>query len=153
MPDSMLTKFFVYLRVGPVLNVGLRYTMLVGGAAFIALTIIAALFIPEDDELRFRNSSEWRRESQTLTGPYCDAPNGPYSDTPTVSVPVPAVAGPKAKEMNTYYNSLLDGGAANRLNGDLCNRLEVVHEIQSYGGSCTESEFEEDDDDENKRIV
>lgn len=140
----MLNKFFVYLRVGPALTTGLQYAMLVGGAAFIALTVIAALFVPEDDELRYSNTPAWRRESQTLTGQHCGAP------TIRVPVPVAATAG-KAKEMNTYYNSLLSDGAAERLNDDLCDRLEVLHEVRSYGGSGTESEFE--DYDENQQIV
>jgi len=138
----MLTKFFVYLRVGPVLFTGLKYALLVGGIAFVALTVFASLFIPVDDELRYRNSSAWRRESQTLTA---------RDTAPTIRVPIPAsiVAG---KEMNTYYNSLLDGdgAAAARLNDDLCDRLDVVHEVRSLRSSCTGSE---DDDDEDDRIV
>ncbi|XP_050061505.1 scavenger receptor class B member 1-like isoform X2 [Aphis gossypii] len=152
LPEHMLTKFFVYLRVGPALFVGLKYALLVGGVAFVALTVIASLFIPIDDELRYRNSSAWRRESQTLTGG-----GGPQRDaTPTIRVPIPVAAAAAAgKEMNTYYNSLLDGdgAAAARLNDDLCSRLEVVHEVTSLRGSCTESEFDDDDDDENDRIV
>lgn len=136
----MLTKFFVYLRVGPALFTALEYALLVGGVAFIALTVIASLYIPEDDELRYAQPSAWRRESQTLTG------GGGGQTTPTIRIgPVPAAP----KEMNTYYNSLLDGdGAADataRLNDDLCGRLEVVHEVASLRDSCTESEFEDDD--------
>lgn len=139
----MLFKFFVYLRVGPVVFMVLEYGLLVGGIAFIALTIITSLFIPMDDELLYAKSSAWRRESQTLTGQQT------AHGTPTIRVPVPVAA---AKEMNTYYSSLLDvdgDGAAGRLNSDLCNRLEVVHETRD---SCTESEYD-DDDDEHLRIV
>jgi len=139
----MLNKFFVYLRVGPVVVVSLKYTLLVGGVAFIALTIFASLFIPIDDELRYRNSSAWRRESQTLTS---------RDSTPTIRMPIPAAAVAAGKEMNTYYNSMLDGdgAAAARLNDDLCSRLDVVHEVRSLRSSCTGSEYEDDDDD---RIV
>ncbi|VVC45242.1 Hypothetical protein CINCED_3A005523 [Cinara cedri] len=147
LPDHMLTKFFVYLRVGPVLFTVLQYGLLVGGVAFIALTVITSLFIPVDDELRYASSSAWRRESQTLTGQQAHG-------APTIRVPVPV---PAAKEMNTYYSSLLDvdgdgpgGAAAAKLNGELCSWLEVVHETRD---SCTESEFEYDDDDDNQRIV
>lgn len=145
LPDHMLNKFFLYLRVGPAVLVGLKYTLLVGGVAFVALTAFASLFIPIDDELRYRNSSAWRRESQTLTA---------RDTAPTIRVPIPAavVAG---KEMNTYYNSLLDGdrAAAARLNDDLCDRLEVVHEVRSLRSSCTGSEDDDDDADEKDRIV
>ncbi|CAI6355260.1 unnamed protein product [Macrosiphum euphorbiae] len=141
LPDSMLTKFFVYLRVGPVFFDGLKYALLVGGVAFVALTVFASLFIPVDDKLRHRNSSAWRRESQTLTT---------RDTTPTIRVPIPAavVAG---KEMNTYYKLLLDrdGGAAAQDNDDLCYRLDVVHETRSLRSSCTGSE----DDDEDDRTV
>ncbi|MCV5004470.1 hypothetical protein OFM39_32955, partial [Escherichia coli] len=81
LPDDMLNKFFVYLRVGPAVLVGLKYALLVGGLAFVALTVFASLFIPVDDELRYRNSSSWRRESQTLTT---------RDTTPTIRVPIPA---------------------------------------------------------------
>ncbi|XP_050438668.1 scavenger receptor class B member 1-like isoform X2 [Adelges cooleyi] len=133
LPTSMLTKFFVYLRVGPVVFTGLEYSLLVGGVAFIALTVIASLYIPEDDELKFRQSSAWRRESQTLTRQQeCGA---------VTSRRTSATGG---KEMNTYYNSLLDGGAVtDRLNASLCERLEVVNETMSPS-SCTESEDEDD---------
>jgi len=124
----MLTKFFVYLRVGPALSVGLRYALLVGGVAFVALTLFASLFVPEDDELKYKHSPAWRRESQTLTGQRDDAP--------TVRVPIP-------KEMNTYYNSLMDNAAAAQLNDDLCDRLDVVHEVGSLCG--TDSELDDYD--------
>lgn len=138
LPDHMLNKFFVYLRVGPVVLVALKYALLIGGVAFIALTILAYLFIPIDDELRYRNSSAWRRESQTLTA---------RDSTPTIRMPIPAAA-VAGKEMNTYYNSMLDGdgAAAARLNDDLCSRLDVVHEVRSLRSSCTGSEYEDDDD-------
>lgn len=133
----MLLKFFVYLRIGPVLSVACQYALLVGGVAFIALTVFASLFIPGDnrgdDEMKRRDPATWRRESQTLTG-RCDAP--------TIRVPVP-------KEMNTYYNSLLDDVA--QLNDDLCDRLGVVHEIGSPSG--TDSEFGYDDDERQRRHI
>lgn len=149
LPESMLVKFYMYLRAGPVVLFVLEYALLVGGVAFVALTVIASVYIPEDDELKYRNSAAWRRESQTLTG------------TPTIRVPVPAAA-TAAKEMNTYYSSLTDatgggggGGAraAVKLNDQLCDRLEVVHEVSSLRGSscCTDSEF--DDDDYSRPIV
>lgn len=137
----MLTKFFVYLRVGPALSVGFQYALLVGGVAFIALTVIASLYIPVDDEMRFSNATAWRRESQTLTGG-----GQPYA--PTVRVPMPASMRP-AKEMNTYYNSLLDGtgadAAAARLNDDLCGRLDAVREVAD---SFTGSEYGDDEEDD-----
>ncbi|XP_015379121.1 PREDICTED: scavenger receptor class B member 1-like isoform X1 [Diuraphis noxia] len=144
LPDHMLNKFFVYLRVGPVVLVALKYALLVGGVAFIALTVLASLFIPIDDELRYRNSSAWRRESQTLTA---------RDSTPTIRMPIPAAA-VAGKEMNTYYNSMLDGdgAAAARLNDDLCSRLDVVHEVRSLRSSCTGSEFEDEDDDDDRII-
>lgn len=164
LPEHMLTKFFVYLRVGPVLFMVIKYALLVGGVAFIALMVIASLCIPVDDEMRYSNSSAWRRESQTLTG----HANGHHAGTPkTVHVPIPVAAdgGTPAKEMNTYYNSLLnsdDGGSAEavKLNKDLCGRLEVLHEVRSSDAedaaataalSYSESEYEEDD--ENDRII
>lgn len=136
----MLTKFYVYLRAGPVLFAGLEYALLVGGFAFIALAVVASLYIPVDDELRYVDPSAWRRESQTLTGAADDG------GAPTVRVPVPAAA---VKELTTYYDSLLmaDGGdAAARLNDDLCGRLDVVHEVRTPADSRTESECDDDDD-------
>jgi len=135
----MLTKFFVYLRVGPILSVACQYALLVGGVAFVALAVFASLFVPAgdgDDDLKRRDPSAWRRESQTLTGRY---------DAPTIRVPVP-------KEMNTYYNSLLnDPAAAAQLNDDLCDRLGVVHEVGSPSGTDSEFCYDDDDDDERQR--
>ncbi|XP_025412852.1 scavenger receptor class B member 1-like isoform X2 [Sipha flava] len=148
LPDYMLTKFFVYLRVGPALFIALQYAMMVGGVAFIALTVFSSLFIPEDDELKFSGSSAWRRESQTLTG------HRGGGGMPIIRVPVPAAAVAAAKEMNTYYCSPQVDLAAARLNDDLCGRLDVVHEVSSLrDGSSTGSDYEDDDDDVFNRIV
>lgn len=144
----MLSKFFVYLRVGPTFFLTLQYVMLVGGVAFVALTVFSSLFIPEDEELKFSGSSAWRRESQTLTGHRGSGGGG--CGTPIIRVPMPAEAVAAGKEMNTYYCSpQAEMAAAARLNDDLCGRLDVVHEVSSLrGGSCTGSDYDDDDEDD-----
>lgn len=146
----MLTKFFVYLRIGPVLFAGLEYALLVGGFAFIALAVVASLYIPVDDEMRYGDPSAWRRESQTLTA--AAGGDDDCGGAPTVRVPMPAAV----KELTTYYDSLLDGGNAARLNDDLCSRLDVVHEVRTPADSRTESEcddFDDDDDDDGRQMA
>ncbi|XP_050529375.1 scavenger receptor class B member 1-like isoform X2 [Daktulosphaira vitifoliae] len=138
LPDNMLLKFFIYLRVGPIVFDVLEYGLLIGGVAFIAFAVFASLFIPEEDDLaKYAQEAAWRRKSETLTGVITQ-----HSGETTVTRR--ASAGNAMKEMNTYYNSLLDPEETQKLNSSLCQRLDVVRETAMTNGGCTDLESEED---------
>lgn len=145
LPDNMLLKFFVYLRLGPIVFDVLEYGMLIGGVAFIAFAVFASLFIPEDDDLGqyAQQEAAWRRKSETLTGVITATIQNIGAE---MTVTRRASAGNAAmKEMNTYYNSLLDPEETQKLNSSLCQRLDVVRETGSIiNGGCTDVDSEED---------
>ncbi|XP_014254446.1 scavenger receptor class B member 1-like isoform X2 [Cimex lectularius] len=94
LPTGMAFKFYLYLTLGPILQVVTTYLLLIGGVAFILLSLASAVLIPK---LNLTSSNraphadaDWRSELP-LAKKRCPGPSSQ----------------PNNKEMELYYCSLL----------------------------------------------
>ncbi|XP_073977460.1 scavenger receptor class B member 1-like isoform X1 [Rhodnius prolixus] len=110
LPAGMNTKFYIYLTLGPILQVLATYLFLVGGVAFILLSLASALLIPKinlissnrgntnngNANLRNAHNEDWAVDMST--GLASNKKRHPPSLSKKNST---------SKEMDLYYCSLL----------------------------------------------
>jgi len=94
LPDSMSTRFYIYLNVGRLAQTLATYIFLVGGVAFILLSLASAILIPKmsliSSNRNLPENPDWRPQpAKKRTAP--QPPPGHHS----------------SKEMELYYCSLL----------------------------------------------
>lgn len=91
LPLSMQWRFYFYLTIGPILQALSTYLLLVGGVAFILLSLASAVLIPKLSIVSSNRSKQKNQEPPVLNPANKRGP-GPASSN---------------KEMELYYCSLL----------------------------------------------
>ncbi|XP_046683600.1 scavenger receptor class B member 1-like isoform X1 [Homalodisca vitripennis] len=61
LPTSMATRFYIYLRVGPIAQTIFTYLFLIGGMSFILLSLASAFCIPKD--IKLKEATVWKEEA------------------------------------------------------------------------------------------
>jgi hypothetical protein len=100
LPDNMLTRFYFYLRVGPIAQTLSIYLLLIGGVSFILLSMASAVFIPRLSlaSTQAHEESQWKKDLSSMKK------HSLQHQTNT-------------KEMELYYCSLLSTTDENREEG------------------------------------
>ncbi|KAI5726661.1 hypothetical protein M8J76_006424 [Diaphorina citri] len=125
LPDSLIAKFYFYLKIGPAIQTFFIYLLLISGIASILLSIAASCYVNKDQDIspNFR----WRTTNEIVANQAQQQENKKRqykNDVPTSN---------NCKEMETYYCSLLTTTNEKDLENDLMKRLEDT-EDETDGG-------------------
>ncbi|KAK9506592.1 hypothetical protein O3M35_008493 [Rhynocoris fuscipes] len=110
LPTGINTKFYIYLTVGPIVQVLATYLFLVGGVAFILLSLSSALLIPK---INLISSNRGNNNSNTRAATGIRNRNDEWSAditqglAPNKKRQPPPQTRNNSKEMDLYYCSLL----------------------------------------------
>lgn len=102
LPTSLSTKFFIYLKVGPVAQSVMIYLFLIGGVSFLLLSLSSAFCIPKDISAK-ETSTSWKGEAFQHEVLEKEMNKARLKDTTD-----------NTKEMEVYYCSLLRSGNEDR---------------------------------------
>lgn len=95
LPTGVLTRFFTYLRIAPIAQTISTYLFLIGGVAFILLSLASTFCIPKDMK-RVDTQNSWRDEALREEMLPKDINKKKLKENSS-----------NAKEMEMYYCSLL----------------------------------------------
>lgn len=95
LPTGVLTRFYIYLRIAPIAQTLFTYLFLIGGVAFILLSLASAFCIPKNIKHADTNNT-WRDDAlrQEMLPKDINAKTSKDNTN-------------NAKEMEVYYCSLL----------------------------------------------
>lgn len=122
LPDSLIAKFYFYLKIGPAIQTFFIYLLLISGVASILLSIAASCYVNKDQNTspNFR----WRTNHDIVATQQQENKKKLYKND------VPAN---NCKEMETYYCSLLSTSNEKDLQNDLLKRLEDTEDDTDGG--------------------
>lgn len=98
LPQSLSTRFYIYLKVGPVAQTVMIYLFLIGGVSFILLSLASAFCIPKDISSK-EPSNAWKGDAFRHEVLEKEMNKERLKDTTK-----------NTKEMEVYYCSLLRSG-------------------------------------------
>lgn len=102
LPTVTATKFYIYLRVGPIALTVFTYLFLVGGVSFIILSLASAFCIPKEMSLG-SDPTNWKEEAFRHEVVEKEMNKQRLKDTTS-----------NTKEMEVYYCSLLRSGTGDQ---------------------------------------
>lgn len=111
LPTSVLTRFFIYLRIAPIAQTIFTYLFLIGGVAFILLSLASVFCIPKNMKLSEANDA-WRDDALKQETLQKENNKKRLKDTTN-----------NAKEMEVYYCSLLTPSSDKEENDESLDRL------------------------------
>lgn len=114
LPQNIITRFYIYLKVAPIAQTISIYLFLVGGVAFILLSLASAICIPKDLKVN-QNSSTWRDDTLPQDKIIKEKNKQIVKDMKK-----------DAKEMEVYYCSFL----SSKVTEDELDRLSSFEELE-----------------------